>query len=566
MATVKSLRIMLYADHKKLSKGLDGAKKKVKNAVRDMAKALATGFAAREIGRTVVSGIREAIKMETFAVDFKVLGTGGSDLLKQFEKDAQKVDFPIDQWMKGGLKLWKADEGQLLEFMESSIAVQKALQTELGVTAQELKKMRMAGEVTANDVRAAMSNIIIPADQFTKDGTKLFRQLRDEAMKSPFPIEDWMLGGKRLLGAQVPAERVVEIMRMLGEMSAGTGSKIAELGLVFTQIFAKGRLQGEEMLQFMERNVSLNKALQKVLKVNKEELQKMQEAGQITPEDVIRAMKEMTQEGGIFGGMMAAKMQTLGGLVQWLSNQWTWVTAEVGSRLIPALAVGAELLGSMIAHGKIIKGFFAAIATAINLVVVALEMVLGVLHFIDVMTLNLFGWIVGIVAGWGAIAYSIYLANASVAALTGGTTLFAIISQGVRAIWTGIAAAVTTATGGMNMLLAAAIALGTALFWWVSSNWLTRSTDNFEKMRQDAEEINRNMKAATTQKATKLFIFGTAELANFTARQRNKQLALAEKQVQELQRIRENTAKEKEKEFKQQKTAQTFSKSIVFSP
>ena len=68
MATIKSLRILMYVDHSRMSGALQKAKDKVQTAAMSMAKALATGFAAREIGRSVVASIKEAMKMESMVV------------------------------------------------------------------------------------------------------------------------------------------------------------------------------------------------------------------------------------------------------------------------------------------------------------------------------------------------------------------------------------------------------------------------------------------------------------------------------------------------------------------
>lgn len=459
MATVKSLRIMLYADHQKLSKGLEGAKKKVQHAAKQMAKALALGFATHRIGQTLVASIREAMKQQEWAVDIAVLSGSGS---------------------------------------------------------------------------------------------KLFKELREEALNSPFPIEDWMMSGKRLLGAQVPMERVVKILKMLGEMSAGTGSKMNELGLVFTQIWAKGRLQGEEMLQFMERNVSLQKALQKVLGVTKEEMQKMQEAGLITPEHVIMAMDEMTKKGGIFGGMMSAKMLTLSGLTQKMKTNWQVLLADVGSRFIPILNVAAKLMTLIMHKTGLIKGFFAGIQAILMTIGIVLVGIYSLFQMLDFITGGILGWTIGIVAAWAAVGYGVYLVNLAVATLTGGTTIFALLSTGVLGIWEAIKVAVTTATGGLNLLAAGLVAALTYLAWWLGGEFLTGVSDEFTKMTKEAKEIRDAMKDARGQGSAKLLVFGTAELANFSSRQRGRQVELAEKQLAELRMIRENTRKEKEKEFRMQ--------------
>ena len=447
MATIKSLRILMYVDHSRMSGALQKARRKVETAAQAMAKSLVTGFAAAKIGQGIVASIREAMKMESFAVDLSVLGGAG--------------------------------------------------------------------------------------------GVDLFKELIEKARQSPFPIEDWLLGGKRLLGAEVPIERVGKILNMLGEMAAGTGSSIKELGLVFTQIWAKGRLQGEEMLQFMERNVSLNKALQKVLGVNKKELQQLQEAGKILPEDVIKAMEEMTKKGGLFGGMMEAKMKTLAGLVTMIRNEAAILGSRIGGMWIPMLTAAGQLLHDMLKNGGFIAGVFASISTILQAGVFYLAGIVGLLHLVDRLTFGWFGWIVGIGIGFTGILFSIYLANLGIAALTGGAGIFALASLGIQKIWVAINGLITGATGGMNRLLAVVVAIGTTILWWVGKGMLTKEADQFKKMKDEAKQIAESMNSVNgVGKSVKLALFGTEGAANATAQINARRTQIALQQLEELKRIR----------------------------
>ncbi len=446
MATIKSLRIMMYVDSKGVKSGMEKVKKTVHQAAREMAKTLATAFATRTIGQGLVAGIKNAIQFESFAVDLAVLGG---------------------------------------------------------------------------------------------DGSGLFNKLRDEAMASPFPIEDWMMGGKRLLGAEVPIEQLTHILSMLGDMAAGTGSSIKELGLVFTQVFAKGRLQGEEMLQFMERNVSLNKALQKVLGVNKEELQKMQEAGKITPDDVIKAMEEMTSASGVFGGMMDAKMQTMAGVMVRFGNMWKSVSAEFGQIMLPFLGAAVMMLSDMVVNGGLIKGFFSGIAAILDLVVFSLSVVVMMFHILDRLTFGWLGWIVGVSAALAFIFIVVGVIQKGLMLITANTGLWAFATGLVAKGMALIGLEMTAASWGLNLLVATIIAGLVAILAWLSKITFGQTADKFNKMKEDAQEIAKSMKQAATASSPKAAMFGTMEGSNAIRKANNQQKQWQDQMLEETKKNRE---------------------------
>ena len=89
MATIKSLRIMMYVDHKAVKQGLDKVKKSVSEAARDMGTIVASAFAADRVGKSVVKGIKDAMEFESFAVDLAVLGGDGAGLFDKLKNEAK---------------------------------------------------------------------------------------------------------------------------------------------------------------------------------------------------------------------------------------------------------------------------------------------------------------------------------------------------------------------------------------------------------------------------------------------------------------------------------------------
>ena len=85
-----------------------------------------------------------------------------------------------------------------------------------------------------------------------------------------------------------------------GKVAAATGQQIDGIALAYGQVLAKGRLQGEELLQFKERGIPLAKELQNELGVTGAAFSKMVSQGQITSQQVVEAFNRMTGANGQF--------------------------------------------------------------------------------------------------------------------------------------------------------------------------------------------------------------------------------------------------------------------------
>ncbi len=376
----------------------------------------------------------------------------------------------------------------------------------------------------------------------------MFDKLKKAAMASPFSIDDWMMGGKRLLGAEIPAERVVKLLTMMGDIAAGTGNSMKDMALIFTQVFAKGRLQGEEMLQFMERNVSLNKALQKVLGVSQKELRKMQESGQLNAEHVAQAFEVMTDKGALFGEMMKTKMGTAMGSGVRLMNNLKVTFAEIVTMFLPMIGMLGNALARLAGDSGVLHGFIMVIGGVINVMVIAVLAIAETLNFITSITGKWFGVLIGVTLGFLALVAFVAVVGIGIAAIIVATGIWSSILTVVQTLWAGIAAAVTASTGGMNLLLGLIVALvvaAVALFaYWTGSDWLKEKAKEIANMRDATAGLNKEMErnAQLSKQASTLAVYGTQAAHKAMAGAGNDAMLESNKeQLAVLKSIKENT-------------------------
>lgn len=141
---------------------------------------------------------------------------------------------------------------------------------------------------------------------------------------------------EKLLGFGFAADEVTDTLRRLGDISGGSSEKLDRFVTTLAQVRAKGRLQGEELLQFAEAGLGTN-LIAEALGQTSAQFSELVSQGKIGYSELQRAIEVLTDEGGRFNGVMAAQAQTFNGLFSTLTGNFEQLQGEVGKLLLPAL-------------------------------------------------------------------------------------------------------------------------------------------------------------------------------------------------------------------------------------
>ena len=186
------------------------------------------------------------------------------------------------------------------------------------------------------EVESQSRSLAILAGSAEKAG-QIIKQLQDLGAVTPFTSTELIDAAKRLQAFGVEADKVVETTRRLADASGATGAELSGLVTAYGQVQAKGRLQGEELLQFQERGIALQEELRKMYGMTGEEFQKALEKGQISAKAVEVALVNLTNTGGKYANGAIAQSDTLSGRLSTLQDNVDGVAREVGKVLTPAL-------------------------------------------------------------------------------------------------------------------------------------------------------------------------------------------------------------------------------------
>ena len=166
---------------------------------------------------------------------------------------------------------------------------------------------------------------------------QIIQELQQLGAVTPFTSSELIDSAKRLQAFGVEADKVVETTKRLADVSGATGAELQGLVTAYGQVQAKGRLQGEELLQFQERGVALQGELQKMYGLSGQKLQEALSKGRISSEAVEVAIIRLTNAGGKYANGAIAQSDTLNGKFSTLMDGIEMLAKGIGNILAPQI-------------------------------------------------------------------------------------------------------------------------------------------------------------------------------------------------------------------------------------
>ena len=177
---------------------------------------------------------------------------------------------------------------------------------------------------------------------------QIISELQRLGAVTPFTSTELIDAAKRLQAFGIEANAVVETTRRLADVSGATGAELQGLVTAYGQVQAKGRLQGEELLQFQERGIALQKELQRMYGMSGEEFRKALEKGRFSAKAVEAAIENLTNAGGKYANGAVAQSTTLQGKFSTLQDGVDALAREIGNTLAPSLKIALDDLTAFV--------------------------------------------------------------------------------------------------------------------------------------------------------------------------------------------------------------------------
>lgn len=168
--------------------------------------------------------------------------------------------------------------------------------------------------------------------------------LNEYAAETPFEMEGISRASATLLAFGVDAEESMNILKMLGDVAAGTGEDLASLAAIYGKTNTAGRLDYGDVRQLGSRGLNVVKYLAERDKLRPDEVKKAISGGKYGIADLNWVLQQATGKGGLFFNATQNQSKTFSGTLSTLKDNVELNMAEIGDVFLdPAKKTLAEL-------------------------------------------------------------------------------------------------------------------------------------------------------------------------------------------------------------------------------
>lgn len=192
----------------------------------------------------------------------------------------------------------------------------------------------------------------------------LMQQMVNTAASTPFDLQGVANGAKQLLAYGLEANKVNGTLVRLGDIAAGLSIPLNDIIYLYGTTMSQGRLYAQDLMQFTGRGIPMIAELAKQFGVSESKVKDLVSEGKVGFPEVQKAIEDLTNEGGKFGGLMEAQSKTLTGQLANLEDNIDMMFNEIGEKSESAIGGAIELAADMVDHYKEIGSVIISIAAA----------------------------------------------------------------------------------------------------------------------------------------------------------------------------------------------------------
>ena len=223
---------------------------------------------------------------------------------------------------------------------------------------------------TLGTVRGEFQQFEIAFETMLGSGQKakgMISDLANLAATTPFDMKGVVNGAKQLLAYGFAANEITDTMRRLGDVSAGLGLNLQDLTWLYGTTMVQGRLFTRDLMQFTGRGIPLTEELAKQFGVTKDKVSELVTAGKVGFPEVKKAIENLTNEGGKFGGLMEKQSHSITGQISNIKDTIEMAINDLGTQTEGLMNDALDITSKVIDHWKEIGEVILAAASAIGL-------------------------------------------------------------------------------------------------------------------------------------------------------------------------------------------------------
>lgn len=162
----------------------------------------------------------------------------------------------------------------------------------------------------------------------------LYAKIQKLAVQSPFGVVQLDQYSKNLSAFGFQYNELFDMTKRLADIAAGTGTDFGRLALAIGHVRSEMALTGYTLRQFAMANVPMLKMLAENLGVTTQEIRKMVREKKVSYEDVVKVIKDLTDEGGMFYNMQETMSEAVSAKFKNLKDSMDIMYGQMAESLI----------------------------------------------------------------------------------------------------------------------------------------------------------------------------------------------------------------------------------------
>jgi tape measure domain-containing protein len=169
------------------------------------------------------------------------------------------------------------------------------------------------------------------------------KTIEDYANVTPYTTRGLAKNAQTMLQFGISSEKVMPILKQLGDIAGGNTERMDALALAFSQVSSAGRLQGQDLLQMVNAGFNPLQIISQKTGKSMAELKDIMSKGGISANAVAEAFKLATEKGGLFYKGAERGSKTLYGLFSTLKDEGEKSLRMLGESIKDSLNLSEEL-------------------------------------------------------------------------------------------------------------------------------------------------------------------------------------------------------------------------------
>lgn len=269
----------------------------------------------------------------------------------QLESGVNRAKAALNKLQKSGdmksIQIGLKDATKILDAFTSKVGISASALTELAtpiggiaLIGGAIAGIGVASVKAASELETLDTNLGTLLGSMDK-GIALRKELQNYGQSTPYDTEGLAKAATTMLGYGVAQEKVLPVMKQLGDIALGNKEHLNALALAYGQMAASGKVMKQDLNQMANAGFGVNQIAES-MGVSVGKFNKMVGEGKVKIEDINKALTDATSAGGLFYQSAINSSSTFEGVMSNLGEAANNTLANIGTSLLPMVKEAAQ--------------------------------------------------------------------------------------------------------------------------------------------------------------------------------------------------------------------------------